>query len=185
MIKSIVLLSLAVLFCFAFHAGAEDPLGIGNLRIVDTEHSAWWHEIAGTLNDVPDVPAKETTAPTTADVSGRWSLKLNAGTSAQNGAIAIGSKTNSATESVDLGLYQTGDVVFGWGSMIAEGATIVVTASGSMDENTLNLDLISPEKGILYKLDLNVIENSISGSYEAYDIRGAIWFGSVTGAPLE
>jgi len=196
--SKIVLLPLALLFCFALLGGAsekEDPLSAFPLQIVDTEHTSLWHQKASDLNvaENADVPKLEQIA-TMADVSGLWSLELGADTSKQDGTVVIGKvaeripavpEADSMTRFVDLGLYQVGDVTFGWGSMNVADGSVAVTASGSVDGNRLNLDLLSPEEGALYRLVLNVVDASLSGSYRAYNNEGATWFGSVKGMPLE
>jgi len=151
MVKFKFVLPLAIFFCLAAQASAaEDPLGIDSLQIVDTEHSSWWHEMAGTFeegenetegNEAETEPESEdlaqnvdTTArddvyvigsgpgtnsegplsaeiesePMTADFSGSWHL-------------AMMDSIDGTTRKADLELYQTGDVIFGRGT-VASGS---------------------------------------------------------------
>jgi len=56
-----------------------------------------------------------------------------------------------------------------------------VGASGRVSGTSLDLDLIFLEESVLYRLDLNVVGSSISGSYQAYDTFGRVRSGSCNG----
>ncbi len=56
-------------------------------------------------------------------------------------------------------------------------------ASGSVLGSTLNMDLVSLDENVLYKLKLNLVgEGSITGSYRSYDVMGKTSSGSCYGS---
>jgi hypothetical protein len=141
--------------------------------------------------------AEETTAPLEpSDFSGRWSLAIDEGT----------------VRSLELALRQTGDLVFGKGvmgpsddetaeaassedrgieSMIdwlnqpasALGTASQAAASGTVVGNGMKLDVVSLDTVTLYKFDLVLTGDLVSGGYTAYESDGSIWSGTVTGFP--
>ncbi len=59
---------------------------------------------------------------------------------------------------------------------------LTIGASGLVSGQSLSLDLIFLEENVLYRLNLNVVGNSISGSYLAYDSLGRVRSGSCYGS---
>ena len=59
--------------------------------------------------------------------------------------------------------------------------SLTIGASGQVSGTSLSLDLIFLEENVLYRLDLNAVGSSISGSYQAYDGSGRIRSGSCYG----
>lgn len=112
-------------------------------------------------------PAETTAAPTAAtSIAGSWSLKLS----------------DSAERQADITLFQNGDSIFGKGNLNEGNDTIPVTASGSLDANSLKLDLTPSVGSIgLYKLALNLNEDSAEGVYQAFSVSGESLTGNVTG----
>ncbi len=115
-------------------------------------------------------PAETTAAPTAApaatSIAGSWSLKLS----------------DSAERQADITLFQNGDSIFGKGNLNEGNDTIQVTASGSLDAGSLKLDLTPSVGSIgLYKLALNLNEDSAEGVYQAFSVSGESWTGNVTG----
>lgn len=90
--------------------------------------------------------------------------------------------TDSTNRAVTFVLTQTGDVVFGKGSMTAQGATQDVSATGTISGNKLNIDLLSMNDVNLYKLSMDINGKSLSGSYRAFGPSSATWTGTVTGS---
>ena len=141
-------------------------------------------------------PAEETAAPSEpSDFSGRWSFAMDEG----------------ITRSLELALRQTGDLVFGKGvmgpsdgeaagaassedrgieSMIdwlnqpasALGTASQAAASGTVVGNGMKLDVISLESIALYRFDLTLTGDLVSGGYTAYGSDGSTWSGTVTGS---
>jgi hypothetical protein len=59
---------------------------------------------------------------------------------------------------------------------------LTIGASGLVSGTSLSLDLILLEENVLYRLNLNAVGNSISGSYLAYDSVGRVRSGSCYGS---
>lgn len=60
--------------------------------------------------------------------------------------------------------------------------SLMIGASGLVSGTSLSLDLIFLEENVLYRLNLNVVGSSISGSYLAYDAVGRVRSGSCYGS---
>lgn len=106
------------------------------------------------------------TSTATGNVSGSWLFELS----------------DSTVKNVVLTLFQSGDSVFGTGSMNDENSAQTVSASGSFDGNKLNLNLMMTSGAInLYKLTLTPSGDSASGDYQAFSASGDSWTGSVSG----
>ncbi len=89
--------------------------------------------------------------------------------------------TDSTIRSVTIVLTQSGDIVFGKGSMISGGVTQDVAATGSVSGNNLNMDLLSMKDINLYKLSIGISGKSLSGSYSALSSSPTPLTGTVTG----
>ena len=172
----------------------EDTEG-GIATIPDASAKREVYSISGT-GAVAQPPAEETAEPSEpSDFSGRWSFAM----------------AESTTRSLDLALYQTGGLVFGKGvigsaegsaaasastedrgieSMIdwlnqpasALGSASQAAASGTVVGSNLKLDLVSLESIALYRFDLSLTGDLVSGSYSAYGSDGSTWSGTVTGS---
>lgn len=59
--------------------------------------------------------------------------------------------------------------------------SLTIGASGRVSGTSLSLDLVFLEENVLYRLDLNVVGSSVSGSYLAYDSLGWVRSGSCYG----
>lgn len=103
--------------------------------------------------------------PTTESITGGMDLTL----------------TDSASRSVSITLIQSGDVVFGRGSMTSGGVTQDVAATGSLSGGKLNLDMLSMNDVILFKAIMDISGKSLSGSYSAFS-SGSPWTGTVVGS---
>jgi hypothetical protein len=222
------LLSLAVLMSIVSAAQADDDDWLGGVPgIADIQHTGEYiakvgsasannttiDNTEGGIATIPEAPAKkevyniggtgataqtppaaETTSPSEpSDFSGRWSFAM----------------AETTTRSLDLALYQTGDLVFGKGvigpsdgssaassedrgieSMIdwlnrpASGldSASQAAASGTVVGNEMKLDLVSLDSIALYRFDLSLTGDLVSGSYSAYGSDGSTWNGTVTGS---
>jgi hypothetical protein len=124
---------------------------------------------------VQNVTANTTAAPAPAQavapaeptsVSGGWSLEL----------------TDSASRTAVLTLFQSGDAVFGTGNVnLDANTTMMATASGTLTDNKLNLDLVTLGKVNLYRLALMVSGESATGDYTAYSPNASPSTGSAKG----
>jgi hypothetical protein len=59
--------------------------------------------------------------------------------------------------------------------------SLTIGASGRVSGTSLSLDLVFLKENVLYRLDLNVVGSSVSGSYQAYDSLGWVRSGSCYG----
>lgn len=98
------------------------------------------------------------------DLSGSWTIGLDDGTN------------------LDLVLYQNAGAVFGTGSIEDQSATGLIAASGRLNGDRLNLDVISFGTVNLYSLTLSQNGDSIEGSYRYIPPTGAPMSGTATGS---
>lgn len=138
-----------------------DPLGIDSLmRPLDTEHTwEYLDKVSGRQYLSPYVLAG-------VDLRGRWTIQLTGGMPAQ----------------ADLTLLQDGNVILGRGNMASSGSILTATASGQIYGDVLYMDLVSLEDLKLYKLTLTIGQNSLSGSYSAFNGLGGMWSGTAAGS---
>lgn len=181
-------------------ASAENNTTIENTEggIADLPVEAEGREIysIGGSTATAQPPAEETAAPwEPSDFSGRWSFAMDEG----------------IVRSLELALHQTGDLIFGKGvmgpsdgeaagaassedrgieSMIdwlnqpasALGTASQAAASGTVVGNGMKLDLVSLDSIALYRFDLTLTGDLVSGGYTAYGSDGSTWSGTVTGS---
>lgn len=137
----------------------KDPLGIDPLmRPLDPEHT--WEYLKM-------ISSGEYLGPyaSSNDLQGNWMLDMLGGT--------IGK--------VDLQLLQNQNSVFGRGSLSQGGLTTTASASGTVANDVLYLDLVSLEDLKLYRCTLTISKDYLSGSYYAFDAHGVVRTGTVTG----
>ena len=98
----------------------------------------------------------EKKAPTI-DLAGKWRVMLEKSSAEQNTGKAI-----------DLILIQTGDRLQGYGTLIEGGSDSPATATGSISDEGISLDVkLIPQKKD-YRLDLALVKSKLEGSYELY-----------------
>ncbi len=100
-----------------------------------------------------------------ASMGGSWSFELN----------------DSSKRDVALALFQSGNYVYGAGNMREGNSTLQVAASGSIQGETMDLDVISLGTINLYKLALDLSGDSAYGDYQAFSASGDVWKGSAEG----
>jgi hypothetical protein len=100
-----------------------------------------------------------------ATVGGSWSFTLD----------------ESTPKDMVLTLFQSGDTVFGTGSINTGDNPLMAAASGSVDGNNMNLDVTTIGTISLYKIALNLDGDSASGSYDAFATSGETWKGKAQG----
>jgi hypothetical protein len=98
-------------------------------------------------------------------ISGNWSFELN----------------DSTLKEVILTLSQSDDTIFGTGSFEEGNNTLNVTASGTMNMDELNLDLMPAGTANLYMLALAVRGDYATGDYKAISPGGKSWTGEARG----
>jgi hypothetical protein len=100
-----------------------------------------------------------------ASMGGSWSFELN----------------DSSKRDVALALFQSGNYVYGAGNMREENSTHQLAASGSIQDETMDLDIITLGTINLYKLTLDLSGDSAVGDYQAFSASGDAWKGSAEG----
>lgn len=155
------------------------------------------YSIGGTGATAQPPDAETATPSEPSDFSGRWSFAM----------------AESTTRSLDLALYQRVDLVFGKGVLdSAEGSAAAsassedrgiesmidwlnrpasaldsasqAAASGTVVGNEMKLDLVSLDSIALYRFELSLTGDLVSGSYSAYGSDGSTWNGTVTGSRM-
>ncbi len=110
------------------------------------------------------LPPEPTISPA-ANVAGNWSFQLK----------------DSKNRFLALTLFQSESTVLGNGNMNDGGDTLKVLASGLISADKLRLDVISSGIVTLFRLSLNLSDNSASGEYKAFSTKGEIWMGTAEG----
>jgi len=118
------------------------------------------------------IPAQDTTdterdltSAGEASVGGSWSFTLD----------------ESTPKEMVLTLFQSGDAIYGTGSINTGDDTLAVAASGSVDGESMNVDVISIGTIGLYRMALDLDGDSASGSYDAFAASGEAWEGNAQG----
>ncbi len=106
--------------------------------------------------DVEAGTAQETTV--VADLAGKWKVLLqqNPGQSSQE-------------KPLDLILIQSGDRLQGYGTLEEKSSQFPATATGSLSQNDIRLDVKLTKQNKDYKLDLSLVNSILEGSYELYE----------------
>ena len=134
------------------------------------EESRLSAEVAAGGEDQTASPAQNpsmqsVSASTVSNVSGEWSFELR----------------DSKTRELALALFQSEGAIFGSGTMNDGNATQEVSASGFVGGDKLNLDIVSQKTISLYRLDLIVNGDSMSGDYRAFSTSIDPWTGIAKG----
>jgi len=77
---------------------------------------------------------------------------------------------DSLDRTVEMEMYQSNDVLFGKGRIMADGMEQNVSASGTISGNKLDLDILSEDLS-LFRLSLTMNGKSIYGDYHIYSAR--------------
>jgi len=108
--------------------------------------------VANTTNST--IPALSKTSSEPKSVSGSWSIELN----------------DSVSRIATLTLFQNGDAVYGTGKLdLDANTTVMAAASGTINDDKLNLDILSLEKVNLYRIAMTISGDSVRGSYTAFN----------------
>lgn len=94
------------------------------------------------------------------DLAGKWKVVLEKSPVEQDTGKAI-----------DLILIQTGDRLQGYGTLIEGGSDIPATATGSISDEGISLDVkLIPQK-MDYRLDMAFVSSELEGRYELYEME--------------
>ena len=103
--------------------------------------------------------------PTATSVSGSWSFTM----------------TDSVQRDLALSMFQNGRDIFGVGNIREGNSTLQVAVSGSVQDETMDIDIISLGTIGLYKLKLDLDGESATGDYQAFFTSGKSLTGSAEG----
>ncbi|VVB65133.1 Uncharacterised protein [uncultured archaeon] len=155
--------SVVLLACIAAQAApviintsGPAPLDLNpeNMNIVSTEHTAEYLAKVGGLGETGGIAAF--------NASGGWSFDLR-------------DYANKPVASLDLLLFQAGNMVFGKGTIMSFGKQHqAITAYGSLVEgNSMNLAVVSLDDVSLFRMVVNNANtNAASGNFNAYSSKG-------------
>jgi hypothetical protein len=110
-------------------------------------------------------PSQKVTTPSATDAAGNWSFSLK----------------DSENRSMTLKLSQSKDILLGVGTMNENNRTQMISASGLLVGDKLDLNVISLATANLYSLSLTKKENTASGEYKAFTSGGESWVGNAEG----
>lgn len=82
--------------------------------------------------------------------------------------------------SVAISMFQSNNVLFGRGTISAEGKTQEISATGTIDGSKLNMDILS-EDMTLFRMTLSMNGKSLSGDYHGYSASYVSWKGIAMG----
>jgi hypothetical protein len=115
-----------------------------------------------TPSKASEVPSAESTP----SVKGTWLLQL------------LGQNPAEAR----ITLFQSGNVVFGTGSVTQGGTALEAASSGSVKGEQINLDITTLTSTTLYRATLTLSGESASGIYQAFSATGDAWTGDANGS---
>ena len=107
------------------------------------------------------------------DLAGKWKVVLERD---PNGSPA----EQDAGKAIDLILIQTGQRLQGYGTLIEGGLDIPATATGSISDEGISLDVKLVQQQKDYRLDMNLLSSKLQGSYELYEMEELAENGSAT-----
>ncbi len=93
----------------------------------------------------------------TIDLAGKWRVMLEKSSAEQN-----------AGKAIDLILIQTGDRLQGYGTLLEGGLDSPATATGSISDEGISLDVKLIQQKKDYRLDMALVKSELLGSYELY-----------------
>ncbi len=103
------------------------------------------------------------------DLGGKWKVRLETTSAEQSKGSAL-----------DLILIQTGTRLQGYGTLLEGGSDIPATATGTISEDSVRLDVKLVQQKKDYKLDLALVDNKMEGNYELYESQKPVEDGNAT-----
>lgn len=83
-------------------------------------------------------------------------------------------------KSIDLILIQNGDRLQGYGTLLEKASDTPATATGSISDDGINLDVKLVQQQKDYKLDMALVKDKLQGSYELYEMEALEENGNAT-----
>jgi hypothetical protein len=102
---------------------------------------------------------------TQANLTGTMSLNLIDGVASQ----------------LNLDIFQSGDLLLGYGNMTMGTGSQRVTAAGSLTSNGITLYVSAVDVPEVYRLEITGSGAALAGRYQAFIANGPAWSGTVTG----
>lgn len=103
------------------------------------------------------------------DLAGTWKVSLESGEADQG-----------AERNMNLILIQSGDRLQGYGTIIEDGADIPATATGTISQDGISLDVKLTQQKKDYRLDMALVKSELLGSYELYETEMLMENGNAT-----
>lgn len=101
------------------------------------------------------------------DLAGKWRIRMP------------GSRLEGAGKLIDIILIPAGDRLQGYGNII-EGSDVPVTATGSISQDRISLEVKAREQKRDYRLNLQLVGGQLLGSYEVYENESLAESGNAT-----
>jgi len=105
----------------------------------------------------------------TIDLAGKWRVLLEKSSTELN-----------AGKAIDLILIQTGDRLQGYGNLLEGGLDSPATATGSISDEGISLDVKLVQQKKDYRLDMALVKSELLGSYELYAMENLEENGNAT-----
>lgn len=105
----------------------------------------------------------------TIDLAGKWKVLLEGSPAEQD-----------AGKAINLILIQTGDRLQGYGTLLEGGADTPATATGSISDEGISLDVKLVQQQKDYRLDMALVRSELEGSYELYETEALAEKGNAT-----
>lgn len=178
------LIACVLLTFFAANAAAAevDPLGsAASAAAVEDIKNTMGEEIVSTGqqdqlgNATPVLTGKNAASATTSQTSTTPKARLYSPNS--NYVLSL---IDNLDRSVEIGMYQSNDILFGKGTISAGGSEQVVSATGTITGNKLNMDILTDDM-TLFRLTLTMNGKSLSGDYHGYSASYVPWKGIAMG----
>ena len=79
-------------------------------------------------------------------------------------------------------LIQNGERLQGYGTLLEGGSDIPATATGSISDDGMSLDVKLSKQKKDYRLDMAFVKSKLEGSYELYELETLAEKGNATGS---
>ena len=112
----------------------------------------------------PDAPEK----PPVIDLAGKWRISMDGG------------QSEAAKRSMDLILIQSAGRLQGYGTISENGSDVTATATGTVSQEEISLEVKVNSQQKDYRLDLVHEDGSLQGSYELYQAEKLAESGNAT-----
>jgi len=112
--------------------------------------------------DGANIPAVAEKKAPAIDLAGKWSVKLEK-------SPPESPADQNTGKAIDMILIQTGDRLQGYGTLLEGGSDIPATATGSISDEGISLDVKLTAQKKDYRLDMALVSSKLEGSYELYE----------------